>query len=96
MFDAIRNRGREMLPDVDIMKINIRTFHSFVHNYLRDQGEISGDILGSNFLRFLILNSFEQNKVLNYEKEYIISKIMPKTENAIRYIKNFVNQARPK
>ena len=89
MFDAIRNRGRERFPDTDIMKINIHTFHSFAYNYLRDQGEISGDILGNNFLRFLILNSFEQNNVLNYGKKYIISDIMPQTENAIRYIKSF-------
>ena len=89
MFDAIRKRGRKRFPDADIMKINIHTFHSFAYNYLRDQGEISGDILGNNFLRFLVLNSFEQNKALNYEKEYIISDIMPQTENAIRYIKSF-------
>ena len=89
MFDAIRKRGRKRFPDADIMKINIHTFHSFAYNYLRDQGEISGDILGNNFLRFLVLNSFEQNKALNYEKEYIISDIMPQAENAIRYIKSF-------
>ena len=89
MFDAIRKRGRGKFQDADIMKINIHTFHSFAYNYLRDQGEISGDILGNNFLRFLVLNSFEQNKALNYEKEYIISDIMPQAENAIRYIKSF-------
>ena len=90
MFGAIYKMGKERsFLDADIMKINIHTFHSFAYNYLRDHGEISGDILGNNFLRFLILNNFEQNKALNYEKEYIISEIMPQTENAIRYIKNF-------
>ena len=77
LFDAIYKRGKGRFSDADIMKINIHTFHSFAYNYLRDRGEISGDILGNNFLRFLILNSFEQNKALNYEKEYIISEIMP-------------------
>ena len=89
MFDAIRKMGRGKFPDVDIMKINIHTFHGFAYDYLRDQGEITGDILGNNFLRFLILKSFEQNKALNYEKGYIISEIVPQTENAIRYIKSF-------
>ena len=69
MFGAIYKMGKERsFPDADIMKINIHTFHSFAYNYLRDHGEISGDILGNNFLRFLILNNFEQNKALNYEK----------------------------
>jgi DNA helicase-2/ATP-dependent DNA helicase PcrA len=89
MFNAIYDKGKGKFSDSDIMKINIHTFHSFAYNYLLDAGLISGDIVGNNLMRFSILNSFEQNKALNYEKSYIISGIMPKTENAIRYIKSF-------
>ena len=89
MFDAIYEMGKEKFSDADIMKINIHTFHSFAYNYLLDAGLISGDIVGNNLMRYSILNSFEQNKALNYGKSYIISDIMPKTENAIRYIKSF-------
>ena len=90
MFDAImKNAKDKLLLNADIMKISIHTFHSFAYNYLRDQGKISGDIVGNNNLRFSILKSFEQNNALNYEKNYIITEIVPKTENAIRYIKSW-------
>jgi len=89
MFDAIYDYGKGKFSDADIMKINIHTFHSFAYNYLLDAGIISGDIVGNNLMRFSILNSFEQNQALNYGKDYIISTIVPKTENSIRYIKSF-------
>ena len=89
MFDAIYDKGKGKFPDADIMKINIHTFHSFAYNYLLDAGIISGDIVGNNLMRFSILNSFEKNQALNYDKDYIISTIVPKTENSIRYIKSF-------
>jgi DNA helicase-2/ATP-dependent DNA helicase PcrA len=89
MFDAIYEKAKGKFSDSVIMKINIHTFHSFAYNYLLDAGLISGDIVGNNLMRFSILNSFEQNKALNYGKDYIISTIVPKTENSIRYIKSF-------
>jgi len=89
MFDAIYEKAKGNFDDADIMKINIHTFHSFAYNYLLDAGLISGDIVGNNLMRFSILNSFETNQALNYEKDYIINTIVPKTENSIRYIKSF-------
>ena len=89
MFDAIRLRSAEKFPVSDILKIQIHTFHSFAYNYLVDSGFISGDILGNNILRFSIIESFEANKALNYTKSYIVGKLVPKVENAIRYIKSY-------
>ena len=89
MFDAIYEKGKGKFSDAELMKINIHTFHSFAYNYLLDLGLISGDIVGNNLMRFSILESFEKNKALNYGKDYIINTIVPKTENSIRYIKNF-------
>ena len=89
MFDAIFEKAKGKFSDADIMKINIHTFHSFAYNYLLDAGLISGDIVGNNLMRFSILNSFEKNQALNYDKDYIINTIVPKTENSIRYIKSF-------
>jgi DNA helicase-2/ATP-dependent DNA helicase PcrA len=89
MFDAIYDNSNKKFSDSDLMKINIHTFHSFAYNYLVDAGLISGDIVGNNLMRFSILNSFEKNHALNYAKDYIISEIVPKTENSIRYIKSF-------
>ncbi len=89
MFNAIFKMAKGKFSDADIMKINIHTYHSFAYNYLLDAGLIDGNLVGNNMMRYSILNSFEQNKALNYPKNYIISEIVPKTENAIRYIKNF-------
>ena len=89
MFDAIRLRSAGKFPISDIMKIQISTFHSFALNYLVDNGLISGDIISNNFLRFSVFESFQANQVLNYPKSYIIGTIMPKVENAIRYIKTY-------
>jgi DNA helicase-2/ATP-dependent DNA helicase PcrA len=89
MFDAIYDNSNKQFSDAQLMKINIHTFHSFAYNYLLDAGLISGDIVGNNLMRFSILESFEKNHALNYGKDYIISSIVPKTENSIRYIKSF-------
>jgi DNA helicase-2/ATP-dependent DNA helicase PcrA len=40
-------------------------------------------------MRFSILRSFEENNAFHYSKDYIISTMVPKTENAMRYIKSF-------
>ena len=89
MFDAIYDAGRDIFSDEVIMKINIHTFHSFAYNYLVDAGLIRDNILENNFLRFSILTSLEKNHTTTYGKDYLISQIIPKTENAIRYIKSF-------
>lgn len=89
MFDAIYEYAHGKFSDTQIMKINIYTFHSFTYNYLIDAGVISGNIVGNNLMRFSILKSFVKNKAFHYSKDYIISDIVPKTENAIRYIKSF-------
>ena len=76
--------------DSDIMKLNVHTFTSFAYNYLIDSGFVTGDIVGNNVMRFSILGSYEKNNAFTYSKDYIISTMVPKTENAMRYIrKNF-------
>ena len=89
MFDAIYDAARGILSDAEIMRVNIHTFHSFAYNYLVDAGLIPDEIMGNNMMRFSILNSLEKNHTLHYAKEYIVSTMVPKMENAIRYIKSF-------
>jgi len=89
MFDTIYGFAKGRFPDSDIMKIKIFTFHGFALDYLSENGLISGDILGNNFLRYTILQSFINNKALHYPKNYIISDILGKVENGIRYAKSF-------
>ena len=89
MFDKIFDDAQGKFPDSDIMKIRIHTFHGFAYDYLTEAGLMSAEIVGNNLLRYSILESFIENKAFTYGKSYIIDTIMPKVENAIRYIKSF-------
>ena len=89
MFDKIFNDAQGKFPDADIMKIRIHTFHGFAYDYLTEAGLMSAEIVGNNLLRYSILESFIENKAFTYGKSYIIDTLMPKVENAIRYIKSF-------
>ncbi|MDC0193993.1 UvrD-helicase domain-containing protein [Candidatus Nitrosopelagicus sp.] len=89
MFDKIFDDAQGKFPDADIMKIRIHTFHGFAYDYLTEIGLMSAEIVGNNLLRYSILESFIENKAFNYGKPYIIDTLMPKVENAIRYIKSF-------
>ena len=89
MFDKIFDDAQGKFPDADIMKIRIHTFHGFANDYLKEIGLMSGEIVGNNLLRYSILESFIENKVFTYGKAYIIDELVPKVENAIRYMKNF-------
>jgi DNA helicase-2/ATP-dependent DNA helicase PcrA len=68
--------------------IAVHTFHSYALDYLTSVDR-EYDVIGNNAIRYSIYKSFEANKALNYSTEYIISDIVPKTENAIRYLKSF-------
>ena len=89
MFDKIFDDAQGKFPDADIMKIRIHTFHGFAYDYLTEIGLMSAEIVGNNLLRYSILESFIENKAFNYGKPYIIDELVPKVENAIRYMKNF-------
>ena len=89
MFEKITDMAKGKFPDPYMMKLNIHTFHGFAFNYLVDTGLITREITGNNAIRFALLESYENNKAFNYGKEYLISEIVPKSENALRYIKSF-------
>ena len=89
MYEAIREISDGEIADSVLLRVNIHTFHSFAYHYLLDGGQITGNVIGNNILRYAILQSFETNNVFNYQRSYIIDDIVPKVENAIRYIKNF-------
>ena len=89
MFEKIFDMAKGKFPDSEIMKLNIHTFHGFAFNYLVDAGLITREITGNNAMRYAILQSYETHKAFNYGKDYLISDIVPKSENALRYIKSF-------
>ena len=89
MFEYIYKMKSSKFSDSEIMKINIHTFHSFAYNYLVESGFTTGEIVVNNVMRYAMLQSLLQNSAFTYSKEYIISEIIPKVENAARYIKSF-------
>ena len=89
MVDKIFEMSQGKFSDADILKIKIHTFHAFAWDYLTEAGLLSSEIIGNNILRYSILESFIENKALNWGKSYIIDTILPKVENSIRYIKAF-------
>ncbi len=68
--------------------IAVHTFHSYAYSYLKDIGKAK-TISTNNRIRYSILKSFLKSSALTYSVEYIITDIVPKTENAIRYLKSF-------
>ncbi len=89
MFDKILEMSKGLFQEANIMKLNIYTFHGFAFSYLTDAGLVKREIMGNNAMRFSILGSYENNKAFTYEKNYMITSIVPKSENALRYIKSF-------
>jgi DNA helicase-2/ATP-dependent DNA helicase PcrA len=73
---------------VNLNDLAIHTFHSYAYDYLKNKGE-EYNVISNNILRFSIFKTFEKLNVFNYSEEYVISDIIPKTENAIRYLKSF-------
>jgi len=69
---------------IDVSKLNVYTFHSYALDNLDET-----DIISSNLLRFSIFKYLKNNDILNYGDEYLLSTIVPKMENLIRYLKSF-------
>ena len=83
--NELRNQG---LIRADIFGIRVSTFHSYAMQYLKER-DISPKLVGNNYLRYSIYRSVMERNVFNYQAEYIIDQIIPKIENAIRYLKSF-------
>lgn len=89
MFEKIRQKMKENgIENTKVNGITISTFHSFCNLYFSEQGK-EYEIISNNFTRFSIFKSLERNHVFNYDRDYIIQELVPKVENAIRYIKSF-------
>ncbi len=68
--------------------IDIHTFHSYAFDYLRERGE-DREVATNNYTRYSIYRSFKSLNAMNYQDEYVIEEIVPKCENAVRYLKSF-------
>lgn len=65
-------------------KLNVFTFHSYALDGIEED-----DIVSSDLLRFNIYEYLLENEVFVYPDDYLLENIVPKLENAIRYIKNY-------
>ncbi|AAT43830.1 ATP-dependent DNA helicase [Picrophilus oshimae] len=90
--DEMRSRIESMLKKmnikINIMDLNITTFHSYAYNYIKDFIE-NRNIVSNHYTRYLILKALEESNAFNYSMDYIIENLVPKLENAIRFVKNF-------
>jgi len=84
MQDRILKLIEEEQIKVDYSQIKIMTFHSFALDNLEEN-----DIISSNLLRYEIYTYLIENQVFTYQDNYLLETIVPKIENAIRYIKSF-------
>ncbi len=69
---------------IDHSKMNVYTFHSFALDYLEE-----GDIISTNLLRFVIYEYLKEHEIFNYSDERIVSDVVPKLENLMRYLKSY-------
>jgi len=84
MEDQIHKILSEKKINVDLSKLNVYTFHSFALDYIDD-----GNIITTNLLRFVIYEYLKEKEVLNYEDSRLVTEIVPKLENLMRYMKSY-------
>ncbi len=84
MRERILNISKEVGIDLDVLKLNVNTFHSYALGNLN-----SREIISSNLLRFSIYTYVKKKNIFNYADPYILQTLVPKIENLIRYLKSF-------
>ena len=89
----LQNTIDKKLIDKKIIKytaydINIYTFHALAFNHLPGI-KSENSIISYNMARYLIYKKLRELRAFNYARDYVINEIVPKLENAIRYIKSF-------
>ena len=84
MRQAIGKALLESGVQFDFSKIKVRNFHSYAMEEIGEQERISNDLL-----RYAIYKHLTENRILNYEGEYLTSTIIPKIEDSVRFLKSF-------
>ena len=69
---------------ISLSKLKVYTFHSYALEYI-DEGEI----ISTNFLRFVIYEYMKEKEVFNYSDERLIGDVVPRLENLMRYLKSY-------
>ncbi len=84
MEDRITKLLQTKKIDVDISKLFVHTFHSYALDAIED-----ADLVSTNLLRYTIFRYLKDNNILNYSDGYLLTNIVPRMENLIRYLKSF-------
>lgn len=84
MEERIIEMLKEEGIEVNLAKLNVFTFHSYALDAIGEQG-----IISANLLRYSIYRYLKGNQVLNYGDAFLLSNIVPKMDNLLRYLKNF-------
>ena len=84
MEDRITTILSKKNMDVDVSELYVHTFHSFALDTIED-----ADLVSANLLRYTIFRYLKDHNTLNYSDGYLLSSIVPKMENLIRYLKSF-------
>ncbi|HLH85345.1 MAG TPA: ATP-dependent DNA helicase [Thermoplasmataceae archaeon] len=70
------------------MRIPVGTVHSHAYKILSDYG-YDFQLIDQVDLRFILWKYLRDRRVFNYETAYMTDRIIPKLENAFRYLKSF-------
>jgi DNA helicase-2/ATP-dependent DNA helicase PcrA len=84
MEERIVNVLEEEKVKVDLSKLNVYTFHSYALDHINE-----GDIISTNLLRFVIYEYLKEREVFNYSDERLVSDVVPRLENLMRYLKSY-------
>ena len=84
MEDRITKILKDQKIEVDVSDLYIHTFHSFALDTIEE-----ADLVSTNLLRYTIYRYLKDHNTLNYSDSYLLSTIIPKMENLIRYLKSF-------
>jgi DNA helicase-2/ATP-dependent DNA helicase PcrA len=84
MRRAILKALREAGAEPDISKIKVNTFHAYALEAIGAQ-----ETMSENLLRYTIFRYLKDNEMLNYSEEHLLSVVVPKVEDSIRYLKSF-------
>ena len=79
---------RKGIPRFKSDAVNVFTFHSFALDQLPEDLHFRR-IATQNILRYSILRSIYDRRPFNYNINYVAENLVPKIENAIRYVKSF-------
>ena len=77
-------------PDLydEALNIEASTIHGYARGYLREKG-IKTEIAKNTVLRYIVYERLKELGTFQYGDNYLISDIVPKIENGIRYLKSF-------